>query len=65
MSETEIHGQQDMYSLLTDSNPKKSHSPPIFVDVTLPLITINFISFSVNMQVSHGMFHMNDYRITL
>jgi len=39
------------------SIPKKSHSASVFVDATLPLITMNFISFSVNMKVSHGMVH--------
>jgi hypothetical protein len=42
---------------MPDSIPKKSHSASVFVDATLPLITMNFISFSVNMQVSHGMVH--------
>jgi hypothetical protein len=42
---------------MPDSIPKKSHSASVFVDAALPLITMYLISFSVNMQVSHGMEH--------
>jgi len=52
---TVFHDNLSFKLLMPDSIPKKNHSASVFVDATLPLITMYFISFSVNMQVSYGM----------